>query len=101
VLVESHVAPILTKRGLPGADDDAADDLALLHFTAGLGDLHGADNDVADGRHLALELSLARTSAEHLDAHRLLGAGVVGDVEIRLLLDHGRCAPISNLKSQI
>jgi hypothetical protein len=29
---------------------------------------------------LRLNLPLLRASAEHLDAHRLLGAGVVGDV---------------------
>ena len=75
-------------RRLLRADDDAADDRALLHVAAGERLLDGADDDVADAGHLALELALARRAAKHLDAHRLLRAGVVGDVEIALLLNH-------------
>src|SRR5438093_6492827 len=35
VLVKTHVAAVLAKRWLPGADDDAADDFALLDIAAG------------------------------------------------------------------
>src|SRR3954469_6542366 len=40
-------------------------------------------DDVADGRVLALR------AAQNLDAHHAPRAGIVGDVEIRLHLDHG------------
>jgi hypothetical protein len=50
--------------------------------------LHGADDDVADVGDAALELALAAAAAKDLDAHRLLRAGVVGDVQHGLLLNH-------------
>src|SRR5688572_2052540 len=93
VLVEADVAAVGADGRLLRADDDAADDLAVLHVPAGQRFLHRADDHVADRRDLALELALAAAAAKDLDAHRLLRAGVVGDVEHRLLLNHCRCAP--------
>src|SRR3954453_7788883 len=93
ITVEADVGAVLAPGRGPGADDDAADHLALLDLAAGQRLFHGADDHVADAGDLALELALATRPAEHLDAHRLLGAGVVGDVEIRLLLDHCSAVP--------
>src|SRR5262249_53336151 len=64
------------------------DDLALLDFAGRDGPLDGTDDDVADAGNLALKLSATARPAEHLDAHRPLGASVVGDVDFGLLLNH-------------
>src|SRR3546814_1334178 len=47
------------------------------------GFLHRDDDDVADAGGLALR------AAQHLDALHAAGTRVVGDVELRLHLDHG------------
>ena len=82
VLVEADVAAVGTAVLLLRADDDAADDVALLHRSAGHGVFHRRDEDVTDRR------VTATRAAEHLDAQHLFGAGVVGDAKARLLLDH-------------
>jgi hypothetical protein len=56
LLVEADVAAVLAERRLLRADDDAADDLALLHLAAGERLLHGADDHVADVGDLRLNL---------------------------------------------
>src|SRR4029453_3012860 len=67
---------------LSGSHDHCLDDLALLDVAARDGVLDRTDDDVADAR------IPATGSAEHPDAQDLLGTGVVGDLEPRLLLDH-------------
>ena len=82
VLVEPDVGAVGTTALLVGADDDGLDDVALLHVAAGDRVLDGGDDDVADA-------GVATTGAtENPDAQDLLGAGVVGDSQSRLLLDH-------------
>src|SRR5580658_6024869 len=93
VAVETDVAAVGAAARLLGADDHAADDFTLLDLAAGQRFLDGADDDVADVGDLALELALAAAAAKDLDTHRLLGAGVVGDVNVCLLLDHGVTEP--------
>src|SRR6266571_3403392 len=88
VLVKAHIAAIDSADHLLGAHNHAADDLAFFHITGGNGLLHCADDDVADVGDTALESAAAAAAAKHLDAHRLLGAGVIGDVDISLLLNH-------------
>src|SRR5204862_1139124 len=67
---------------LDGAHDDSLDDIALLHVATGDRVLDGGDDDVADP-------GVASTRAtENPDAKDLLGTGVVGDLESRLLLNH-------------
>src|SRR5690554_433959 len=82
VLVESDVGPVLAAALLRGAHDDRLDDVALLDVATGDGVLDGGDDDVTD-------TGVAPAGAsEHTDAEDLLRAGVVGDLESRLLLDH-------------
>src|SRR6478609_5588935 len=80
VLVELDVRAVGTAALLGGAHDHGLDDVALLDAAAGDGVLDGADDDVTDS-------GVAPTGAtEHPDAEDFLGAGVVGDLESRLLL---------------
>src|SRR5262249_30487636 len=58
------------------------DDVALLHATTGDRVLDRADDDITDAG------VATPGAAEHADAQHLLGTGVVGDLESRLLLDH-------------
>ena len=82
VLVEADVGAVGTAALLDGAHDDGLDDVALLDVATGDRVLDGGDDDVADA-------GVAPTRAtEHTDAQDLLGTGVVGDLESRLLLDH-------------
>src|SRR5215213_4337673 len=67
---------------LSGSHNHCLDDLALLDVAARDGVFDRTDDDVADAR------IPATGSAEHPDAQDLLGTGVVGDLEPRLLLDH-------------
>ena len=63
-------------------DDDGFDHVALPNIPARDGVLDGGDDRVADTR-------IAPTrSTENTDAKDLLGTGVVGDLQSRLLLDH-------------
>src|SRR3954453_9284808 len=82
VLVELDVRPVGAAAFLGRAHDDRLDDVALLDVAAGDGVLDRADDDVTDA-------GVPTTGAtEDPDAQNLLGAGVVGDLESRLLLDH-------------
>src|SRR4051812_47848505 len=67
---------------LGGADDHRLVDVALLDAAARRGLLHRHDDDVADAGEAALR------AAQHLDALDALCAAIVGDVEVRLHLDH-------------
>src|SRR5487761_2717538 len=95
VFVEFDVRAIGTAPLLDGADDDRLDDLALLHAGAGQRVLHGADDDVADPR------VATAGAAEHANAEQLLGAGVVGDAQPRLLLDHRARSRISTTRQRL
>src|SRR3546814_7235481 len=57
--------------------------VTLLHAAARDGLLDRDDDDVADRRDLALR------ATQHLDALHPPSAGIVGDLEVRLPLDHG------------
>src|SRR5947209_6513152 len=92
---EPHVAAVRADGRLPGPHDHAPDDLALLHFAGGDRLLDGADDDITNAGDAPLEAALAAAAAQHLDAHRLFGAGVVGDVYSGLLLDHGPWSVVS------
>src|SRR5262249_48621324 len=67
---------------LADAHDDGLHHLALLDAAARDRLLHRNDDDVADGGVFALG------AAQHLDAHDAARAGIVGDVEVGLHLDH-------------
>src|SRR5215207_5929532 len=82
VLIELYVRAVGAAMLLRGPDDHRLDDLTLLDVAAWNGVLDGCHDDVADPR------VPATGSAEHPDAQDLLGTGVVGDLEPRLLLDH-------------
>ena len=82
VLVELDVGTVDTTTLLGRADDDGLDHVALLHVATGDRVLDGGDDEVADAG-----IPTTRT-AEHADAKDLLGTGVVGDAQSRLLLDH-------------
>ena len=82
VLVEADVGAVRATALLDGAHDHGLDDVALLDAGTGQRVLHRADDDVADP-------GIAPTgAAEHPDAQDLLGTGVVGDAQPRLLLNH-------------
>src|SRR5690606_38608807 len=82
VLVEADVGTVGATTLLGSAHDDGLDDVALLDVAAGDGVLDGGDDDVTD-------TGVAPAGAsEHTDAQDLLGTGVVGDLQSRLLLDH-------------
>src|SRR5690606_16508601 len=82
VLVEGDVGAVVAPELLLGADDDGGHDLALLDGAVGDRLLDGADDDVADAG-----VATAGAAAD-ADAEDLAGAGVVGDAEACLGLDH-------------
>src|SRR5262249_25121326 len=82
VLVELDVAAIGEPALLDGADHDCLDAVTPLDVAAGNGVLDGGDDDVTDAG------VTSRRAAEHPDAQDLLGAGVVGDLQPRFLLNH-------------
>src|SRR6476659_7551314 len=88
VLVEFDVGTVGTALLLDGAHDDGLDHVALLDTRTRDRVLDGGDDDVADAR------VPAGGPTEHPDAQDLLGAGVVGDAETGLLLNH--CSPPSH-----
>src|SRR5699024_5444396 len=90
VLVEPDVRAVRPAALLRCADNDGTDEIALLHVDTGDRILDGGDDGVADPR------VAATGSAQHTDAQDLLGSGVVGDLEPRLLLDH-RLTPVVSL----
>src|SRR4051794_5047828 len=82
VLVEGDEGAVVAPELLLRADDDGLDDLALLDGALRAGGLHRRGDDVADVRVLAARAAL------HADDEDLAGAGVVGDLEACLVLDH-------------
>src|SRR5206468_4832215 len=82
VLVEGDRRAVLAAVCLLRAHDDGLHDLALLHRALRGGELDRADDDVADARVAAMRPAL------DADAQELAGAGVVGDAQSGLLLDH-------------
>src|SRR3546814_15508192 len=66
-----------------GAHDHGVIHFALLDLAARNGIFHGHFDDVTDIGVAALG------AAEHLDAHQLFGATVVGSLKVALHLDHG------------
>src|SRR5262249_41480784 len=69
-------------HALRRAHHNGAVDLALLDAAARRSALHAHLDDVADAGIAALR------AAQHLDTHHRTGAGVVGDVQDRLHLNH-------------
>src|SRR3954452_16844681 len=82
VLVEGDVGAVLAHELLLRAHDDRLDDLALLDRPLRVGLLDGGGDDVP---HAGVA---APGAAHHADAEDLAGAGVVGDLEPGLVLDH-------------
>src|SRR5262249_42385184 len=68
--------------------DDRLVDLALLDAAA-RDRVLDRDHD-----HVAHPCGAALRAAQHLDAHHLAGARIVGDLEMRLLLYHDACSSI-------
>src|SRR5258708_9328998 len=82
VLVEPDVRAVAAATLVACAYQDGLDHVALLDARTRQGVLDGGHDDVTDAC-----VSPAR-AAEHTNAQELFGAGVVGDLEPRLLLDH-------------
>src|SRR3954471_1065475 len=82
VLVEGDVGAVLAPELLLRAHDDRPDDLALLDGAVRRRLLDRGDDHVADGRVAPLG------AAHHADREDLARAGVVGDAQPGLVLDH-------------
>src|SRR5690606_14693516 len=82
VLVKTDDGAIGTANVGCGANHHSLHYLALLNAATRNSVLDRNDNNVADRGVLAMR------TAQHLDAHDSLGAGVIGDIEIGLHLDH-------------
>src|SRR6476646_2344485 len=89
VLVEADQRAVVATVGLLRPDDDGFHHLALLDRALRRRGLHGSNDDVADAG-----IATVRSS-HHADAEDLAGAGVVGDLEAALLLDHFATSTIS------
>src|SRR4051794_12452688 len=76
VPVEADVAAVLATAELLGPDDHALDHVARLDVGAGDRLLDAGDDRVPQPR------VAPPGAAEDLDAHRLFGAGVVGDIDV-------------------
>src|SRR5690606_30897838 len=87
VRVELDVAAILALVLASRANDDRLRDIALLHARGRKSLLDRHDDEIAEAG------IPAAASTEHLDASDSLGTAVVGDVELRLHLDHGTPPP--------
>src|SRR5688500_15794544 len=82
VLVEGDVGAVVAPELLLRAHDDRLDDLALLDRPLRVGLLDRRGDDVPHARVATAGAAL------HADAEDLAGAGVVGDLEACLVLDH-------------
>src|SRR5215218_2950417 len=94
VLVEGDVGAVVAPELLLRPHDDRLDDLALLDRSVGNRLLDGADDHVADAG-----VAAVRAPGDP-DAQHLARAGVVGDLQPGLLLDHG-LGPIYRALSRI
>src|SRR3954467_15044056 len=95
VLVEGDVRAVLAPELLLRAHDDGLDDLALLDRALRIGLLDGRRDDVADAG-----VAAARAALD-ADAQDLAGAGVVGDLEAGLVLDHRARSRISTRRQRL
>src|SRR5882672_1382209 len=82
IAVEADQRAVGAAHALGGAHHHGVVDLALLHAAARRRVLHAHLDEVADRRVAALR------SAHHLDAHDGPRAGVVGDIQYGLHLNH-------------
>src|SRR5262245_23835387 len=94
VLVEGDVGAVLAPELLLRAHDDRLDDLALLDRALRVGLLDGCGDDVADAG------VAAPGAALDADAEDLARAGVVGDLQSRLVLDHFARSRISTSRQR-
>src|SRR3954465_4185994 len=94
VLVEGDVRAVLASELLLRAHDDGLDDLALLDGALRVGLLDGRRDAVADAG-----VRPARAALDP-DAQDLARAGVVGDLEARLVLDHRARSRISTRRQR-
>src|SRR6185436_16621597 len=89
VLVERDLRAVVTAVRLLRPDDNRPDDLAFLHRSLRRRGLHGTYDHVAHAGVAPLR------AAHDADAEDLARAGVVGDAQPRLLLDHFATSTIS------
>src|SRR5262249_47771038 len=82
VAVKADVAAVVALGRLARADDHALDHVDRLVVSTGQGLLHAGHDDIAQAG------ITPPGAAQHLDAHAFLGAGVVRDVEVGVLLNH-------------
>src|SRR5579884_1030576 len=82
IAVKTNVAAVIAARRLLAANDNAADHVAGLNLAAGIGLLDAGDN------HIAQACIAPPGAAQHLDAHALLGTGVVGHIQVCIHLNH-------------
>src|SRR5579871_1509541 len=92
--VEADHRTVLALDALGRAHHDRAQHVALLHAAARDGFLDRNDDRIADAG------VAAPRPAQHLDALNAAGAGVVGDLEVGLHLDHD-AAPSFGRTSQV
>src|SRR5215211_2834414 len=83
VVVKLDMATIWSAILLRRANDDRAHNLTLFHSGVRLRLLDRGDDDVTNAA------ILARRTAEYADAHDLPRPAVIGDLQSRLLLNHG------------
>src|SRR3954467_1096454 len=95
VLVEGDVRAVLAPELLLRAHDDGLHDLALLDRALRVGVLDGRRDDVADAR-----VAPARAALD-ADAEDLARAGVVGDLEAGLVLDHRARSQMSTSRQRL
>src|SRR3990170_1266060 len=89
VVVETNVGAVLAAILLGDAHDHRLDDLALVDGAVGPRRLDGGHDHVADAPY-----SSAR-AAHDMDHQQLPAAGVVGDLQPRLVLDHPAASSVS------
>src|SRR3954466_6532445 len=94
VLVERDVGAVVAAELLLRADHDGLHDLALLDRPLRVGGLDGGRDDVPDAG-----IATAR-AAHHADAEDLARAGVVGDLQPGLVLDHRARSRISTRRQR-
>src|SRR5690242_16620021 len=95
VLVERDVRAVVTVMLLRRAHHDGRHHLALLDGPVGRGLLDGADDDIPD---TGIATPAAALDA---DAEQLAGAGVVGDTQPGLDLDHFATSTISATRQRL
>src|SRR5699024_9181521 len=87
VLIETDIGTVGTMNALGSTDDDRLDDVALLHAASGGRLTDRGNNNITD----IAEFPLG--TAQDTDAFNLFGAGIVGNLQITFLLNHGLLPP--------